>query len=110
MSLEQVRIEFTEVRQLYEAYLPFVSGGGLFVPTRRNYAMGQRVTLEVLLPDALETELVEGAVVWQSPQSEDDPLKGGVGFGFVDQSGPLAGRIEKMIAPLANAGGPTATI
>ena len=35
---------------LYAAYMPFMKGGGLFIPTNRNYASGDDVSLTVYAP------------------------------------------------------------
>ena len=110
MSLEELSLDFDDARQLYEAYMPFVRSGGIFVQTSRNFAMGQRVTLSISLPDSLEPDLIEGAVVWITPKAAHNSTPRGVGFGFIKDKHQLASRIEKMIGTLAKSGERTNTV
>jgi len=35
--------EINDERELYEHYMPFVQGGALFVPTKRNHELGDEL-------------------------------------------------------------------
>jgi Tfp pilus assembly protein PilZ len=37
--------------QLYGAYMPFLKGGGIFIPTNRRYTLGDEVFLLLSLPE-----------------------------------------------------------
>ena len=40
--------------QLYNAYIPYVKNGGIFVPTPKRYFLGDEVFLLLTLPDSSE--------------------------------------------------------
>ena len=39
---------------LYAAYMPFISGGGLFIPTKKDYKLGDEVFMLLTLMDETE--------------------------------------------------------
>ena len=52
---------------LYAAYMPFVKGGGIFVPSGRAYKLGEEVFMLLTLMDSKEKIPVAGQVVWVTP-------------------------------------------
>ena len=52
---------------LYNAYMPYVRQGGIFVPTTRRYFIGDEVFLLLTLPDSSERLPVAGKVCWVTP-------------------------------------------
>ncbi|MEO6104611.1 MAG: PilZ domain-containing protein, partial [Pseudoxanthomonas sp.] len=50
--------------QLYNAYIPYVKNGGIFVPTPKRYFLGDEVFLLLTLPDSSERLPVAGRVIW----------------------------------------------
>jgi len=40
-------LEINDERELYEHYMPFVQGGALFVPTKRNHELGDELFFSV---------------------------------------------------------------
>ena len=52
---------------LYAAYMPFVKGGGIFVPSNRPYKLGEEVFMLLTLMDSKEKIPVAGHVVWVTP-------------------------------------------
>ena len=60
---------------LYNAYMPFVKGGGIFVPTTKRYALGDEVFILLSLMEEKDRLPVAGKVVWITPagaQGEGD--------------------------------------
>ena len=53
---------------LYSAYMPFVTNGGLFVATDKNYKLGEEIFLLLNIMDEPEKIPVAGKVVWITPQ------------------------------------------
>ena len=45
---------------LYAAYMPFVTGGGLFIPTKKNYRLGEEVFMLLTLMEETEKIPVAG--------------------------------------------------
>jgi len=52
---------------LYAAYMPFISNGGLFIPTSRKYQLGDEVFMLLTLMEDQERIPVAGKVVWITP-------------------------------------------
>jgi type IV pilus assembly protein PilZ len=92
---------------LYEAYMPFIKRGGLFVPTKDSYALGDEIF--VLLRLFSDTELLPflGVVVWVTPPRAQASRTLGIGIQFLEKDGTLKSRIENQLAGLANSDQPT---
>ena len=66
---------------LHAAYMPFLKGGGLFVPTQNNYAFGDEVIVITSIVYLAKKIAIPGKVVWISPQGASNS-KQGVGVRF----------------------------
>ena len=44
-------LSIKEKSALFAAFMPFVKGGGLFIPTNKNYKMGEEVFMLLTLMD-----------------------------------------------------------
>ncbi|MXR31159.1 PilZ domain-containing protein, partial [Pseudomonas sp. PICF6] len=53
---------------LYAAYMPFIKNGGLFIPTNKNYRLGDEVFMLLSLMDEAEKIPVAGKVIWMTPK------------------------------------------
>ena len=47
---------------LYAAYMPYVKNGGLFIPTKKNYTLGDEVFMLLSLMDDKERLPVAGKI------------------------------------------------
>ena len=65
---------------LHTAYMSFLRGGGLFVPTTKRYQIGDEVFLLLTLLDDNDRLPVAGKVVWMA--TPEWTVKGGVSRGF----------------------------
>jgi type IV pilus assembly protein PilZ len=84
---------------LYQAYMPFISSGGLFIPTDREYAMGQEVFMLLNLMEEPERLPIAGKVIWKTPVGSAGYRTAGIGVQFSDQDGGLArNKIENYLA------------
>ncbi len=93
-----VPLTYPDKDSLQKAYMPFVKGGGLFLPTTNQYPMNEEVFLLVTLPDNKSPFPVPGAVVWQSPTGAMDGRRQGVGIEFKGREGnALRNRIEGLL-------------
>ena len=97
---------------LYNAYMPFVKGGGIFVPTPKRYFLGDEVFLLLTLPDSSERLPVAGKVVWVTPTGAQGSRTAGIGVQFADtaEGGSVRSRIETSLAGMLNAETPTQTM
>lgn len=81
-KLAMMTASFPTESVLYLAYMPFVSGGGLFIKTTEQYSIGDKLLLEVqLLSDPTPHE-VHVKVVWITPQDAQGNRPAGVGVQF----------------------------
>lgn len=84
---------------LYQAYMPFITNGGLFIPTDRDYQMGQEVFMLLNLMEETERLPIAGKVVWKTPAGSSGFRTSGIGVQFSDQDGGLArNKIETYLA------------
>jgi type IV pilus assembly protein PilZ len=95
---------------LHAAYMPFVKGGGLFVPTPRRYDLGDEVFVLLTLLDEKERIPIAGRVVWLTPGKKYGRLAGiGVQFSEKD-SGIARTKIEAILGNALNSDRPTHTM
>ena len=97
-------------RVLRAAYMPFLSHGGLFVPTDRHFRLGDDVFLLLRLLDESERIPVAGRVVWITPQGAQGQRTAGAGIQFSADSGFLREKIESYLADLPDTDYPTHTM
>src|SRR5260221_10532178 len=60
-------LSIKEKAALYAAYMPYLTTGGIFVPTSRSYQLGDEVYLILTLMDDPTKIPVAGNVIWLSP-------------------------------------------
>src|ERR687891_1625491 len=89
---------------LYDAYMPFIKNGGLFIPTPKSYKLGEEVFMLLTLMDSQEKIPVVGRVAWITPAGAQGNKTAGIGVQFSElNKGALRSRIETLLA-----GGPNA--
>lgn len=96
---------------LYAAYMPFIQGGGLFIPTDKPFKIGQEVFLLLNLvkePDRLK---VAGHVVWQTTRAQaNKPLGIGVQFSTENGGQEAMAKIESILGSALKSSRPTHTM
>ena len=85
-------------RVLRAAYMPFLHHGGVFVPTDKQFRLGDEVFLLLRLLDEPERIPVAGKVVWITPKGAQGQRTAGVGVQFSDEDGLLREKIEGYLA------------
>ena len=98
---------------LYNAYMPFLKTGGIFVPTPKRYFLGDEVFLLLTLLEEKDRLPVAGKVVWVTPPGARLPCApGGIGVQFADSAEGEAVRhkIETILAGTLSADKPTHTM
>jgi type IV pilus assembly protein PilZ len=83
---------------LHAAYMPFVRNGGLFIPTKKDYQLGDEVFMLLNLMDEAEKIPVAGTVVWITPKGAQGARAAGIGVQFADQDDVARTRIENYLA------------
>lgn len=84
---------------LYAAYMPFVKNGGLFIPTNKQYNIGDEVFMLLTLMDEKDRLPVAGKIVWITPKGAQGNKARGIGVQFIEQDkGVTRGKIETHLA------------
>ncbi len=96
---------------LYAAYMPFITNGGLFIPTNKQYKLGDEVFMLLTLLDEKEKLPVAGTIVWITPTGSQGNRAAGVGVQFSDQNnGQAQKKIETYLAGALKSDRPTHTM
>ena len=87
---------------LYAAYMSFLKHGGLFIPTKKFFDMGESISLLITLIDEQVKYNVNGKIVWITPPDSESNRAGGIGIEFADEedSDTLRKKIEVILGPL----------
>ena len=96
---------------LYAAYMPFIKGGGLFIPTKKSYQIGDEVFMLLTLMNETEKLPVAGKIVWITPPGAQSNRAAGIGVQFSDQDDGVArNKIEGYLAGALESDRPTHTM
>jgi type IV pilus assembly protein PilZ len=87
-----------EKSALYAAYMPYVKGGGLFIPTNKNFKIGEEVFMLLSLVDDPMKLKVVGKVIWVTPAPQANRPQGiGVQFSEKDGGIEVKNKIEAIL-------------
>ncbi len=97
---------------LYNAYMPFVRNGGLFVPTVKHYSLDDEVFILLTLMEDSDRLPIAGKVVWITPPGAQGNRVAGIGVQFNDssESDSARTRIEAALAGILSSDRPTHTM
>jgi type IV pilus assembly protein PilZ len=96
---------------LYAAFMDYVEGGGLFIPTHKKYSLGDEVFMLLSLMGEVERIPVAGKIIWITPVGAEGSRSNGVGVQFSDQdNGAARAKIETYLAGTSESGRPTHTM
>lgn len=85
---------------LYASYVSFVKGGGLFIPTTKQYELGDEVFMILNLMEETEKLSVSGKVIWITPNGSQGNKACGIGVQFSEDGGHVRNKIETYLAGL----------
>lgn len=106
-----ISIAIKDKQALYMAYMPFVKDGGLFVPTPKDYNLGDEMFLLVRIIDEIEPVSISGKVVWITPPGALGNRPQGVGVQFVgDNAQKTKNLIESKLGGSLSLGRATHTM
>lgn len=96
---------------LYAAYMPFIKGGGLFIPTKKEYHIGEEVFMLLSLMEDPEKLPVAGKIIWLTPIGAQGNRSAGIGVQFSGQDdGAARNKIEGYLAGSLDSERPTHTM
>ena len=105
-------LSIKEKSALFAAYMPFIKGGGLFIPTNKSHKMGEEVFMLLTLMDDPSKLPVSGKVVWVTPVGAHGGRTQGIGVQFApNESGKSAqNKIEGLLGGSLKSVRPTHTM
>ena len=107
-----VQLAIKEKAALYAAYIPLFSEGGMFIPTTRDYKLGDDVYVLLTLPEDTQRYPVAGKVAWITPPKAAGNRTQGVGVRFPsdEKSRLLKIKIEEILGAHLASDRPTQSI
>lgn len=107
-----IQLVFKEKGALYAAYISLFADGGLFVPSTREYKLGEDVFLLVSLPDDVARYPVAGKVAWITPPNAAGGRTQGVGVRFPndEKTRQVKHKIEELLGTSISSSKPTQTL
>lgn len=107
-----VQLVFKEKGALYAAYIPIFTDGGIFVPTTRDYKLGEDIYLLMMLPDDPQRYPVAGKIAWITPANASAGRTQGVGVRFPgdEKTRLIKLKIEEMLGTSISSAKATQTI
>lgn len=107
-----IQLVFREKGALYAAYIPAFTDGGLFVPTTREYRLGDDIYLLLSLPDDTQRYPVAGKIAWITPPNASGGRSQGVGVKFPadEKIRQLRVKIEQILGTSLSSTKPTQTL
>ena len=106
-----LNLSIKDKETLYKTYMPFVENGGLFIPTAKEYQMGDDVFMLLSLMDYPERVPAAGKVVWITPIGAEGNRISGIGVQFDPQdNGATRDKIELILMDKLNSERPTHTM
>lgn len=107
-----IQLVFREKGALYAAYIPALTDGGLFVPTTRDYMLGDDIYLLLSLPEDNQRYPVAGKIAWITPANASGGRTQGVGVRFPadEKTRLLRLKIEEILGTAISSHKPTQTL
>ena len=107
-----LQLSIKEKAALYAAYIPLFADGGIFVPTTKEYRLGEDVYLLLTLPQDPQRYPIAGKVGWVTPAGAGGNRTQGIGVRFPKDSkiDELRFKIEQILGTSLQADRATQTI
>lgn len=107
-----IQLAIKEKSALYAAYIPLFVEGGIFIPTAREYKLGDDIYVLLSLPEDPQRYPVAGKVAWVTPAKAAGSRTQGVGIQFPkdEKSRLLKIKIEEILGAVLGSDRPTQTI
>jgi type IV pilus assembly protein PilZ len=91
--------------------MSFVNNGGLFIPTNKQYQLGDEVFILLNLMEETDRIPVSGTVIWITPRNAEGYRSNGIGVQFHEKdNGVTHSRIENYLAGALGTDRPTHTM
>lgn len=102
MATDLLQLAIRDKVALHSHYMPFIQGGGVFVPTKKEFHLGDMTGVVIRFLDRGKKLVISGRVVWISPEGNSSGMPG-VGIQFVGASqASIKGAIDSYLGELAH--------
>lgn len=107
-----IQLAIKEKAALYAAYISAFADGGIFIPSTKDYKLGDDVYVLITLPEDLQRYPVAGKVCWVTPPKAAGNRTQGIGIRFPsdEKSKLLKIKIEQLLGVHLGSERPTQTI
>ena len=93
-----------DIETLYASYMPYVQGGGLFIPSKQTKKLGEEVFVLATLPEQHQKIPLTGKVIWVSYKQNGIKLQG-FGIQLSGEKGVyFKNEAERLLAGLKHSG------
>ena len=103
-------VEIPNEDALYEHYMAFVQGGGVFVPTKKSYELGDDILFLLSIYLRPEPIPMTGKVVWVTHKGSASFKQEGVGVQLSADQEELKVDIEQALTGTVHSHKPTLTL
>ena len=94
---DMLGVTIDDAAVLHATYMPFLSGGGIFIPTTPRHALGDEVFVLPGLPVDANRIPVAGRVAWVTPEGARGGKVAGIGVRFDDRDNVARQRIDEIL-------------
>lgn len=107
-----IQLAIKEKAALYAAYISQFTDGGMFIPSAKEYKLGDDVYVLITLPEDPQRYPVAGKVAWVTPAKAAGNRTQGIGIRFPadEKSKLLKIKIEQLLGAHLGSERPTQTI
>ncbi|NJM43204.1 MAG: pilus assembly protein PilZ [Brachymonas sp.] len=107
-----IQLAIKEKAALYAAYISQFTDGGMFIPSAKEYKLGDDVYVLITLPEDPQRYPVAGKVAWVTPAKAAGNRTQGIGIRFPsdEKSKLLKIKIEQLLGAHLGSDRPTQTI
>ena len=94
-----ISLAIKDKAMLHASFMPFINGGGIFIPTEKSFELGDEVFLLLTLLEDPERFAITGKVVWINYRTTPGGRQMGVGIQFGGVEGAnLRKKVEALLA------------
>lgn len=99
-----IQATIPDIETLFASYMPYVVGGGLFIPSQLSVTLGEEVFVLATLPEQSQKIPLTGKVIWIS-QKQNGTKPQGFGIQLSGEKGVLfKNEAERLVAGLKSGG------
>lgn len=96
--------------ELYKSFMPFITYGGLFIPTSCSYQLGEEIHVLLTLLEDENKIPITGKVIWITPKAAQGIRVPGVGIQLTADDDDLVKKIQSLLASVSSNSRRTHTI